>query len=296
MEEKTISAGSNPALANNLIQQALKEPETTVEKAEIKEPRDTSVELPGGYVTSAGEVLRLAEVRELNGRDEEAIMKYDNVFKAMNTILSRGVVSIGNQPVDDEILDSILSADRDTLLLAIFRATFGNSAVIPSFCAGCTAVKEVEVDVTKDIKHKVLVDPLEDRSFTVTTKSHEYVVTLPTGKAQRELMTSGDKNTAELTTLFLEYCVKSIDGRPVFDKSQIQAIGIADRRKITTEIETRNPGPQFNEVAVDCPDCGGKVGVPLNFGTLFQFECSSLQITCRRDIRIVCWLSWMVIR
>lgn len=271
MEEKTINAGSNPALANNLIQQALKEPESTPEKAQLKAPSDNSLELPGGYITATGEVLRDAEVRELTGRDEEAIMKYDNVFKAMNVILSRGVISIGGKPVNDDILDSILSADRDALLLAIFKATFGDTAVIPSFCAGCTSVKEVEVDVNQDIKHKVLVDPIDDRSFTVTTKSHEYGVSLPTGKAQRELMTNGDKNSAELTTLFLEYCVKTIDGRPVFDKSQIQAIGIADRRKIAVEIEQRNPGPQFNETTVDCPDCGGKVGVPINFGTLFQF-------------------------
>lgn len=271
MADQTISAGSNPNLANNLIQQALAEPEKQVEEAVIKTPNDNVVELPGGYVTSAGELLRTAEVRELNGRDEEAILKHDTHAKVLATILSRGVTKIGGQKVTDEVLDNILSADREALLLGIYKTTFGNTATIPSFCAGCTAVKEVEVDVNTDIKIKMLVDPLEDRTFTVTTKDHEYGVSLPTGKAQRELMANVEKNSAELTTLFLEYCVKTIDGRVVLDKSQIQAIGIKDRRTITEEIESRNPGPQFNETYVDCPDCGGKVGVPINFGTLFRF-------------------------
>lgn len=272
MAENTISAGSNPALANNLINKALNEsPEAQPAPAEIKAPLDTTVELPGGFVTSAGEVLRTAEVRELNGKDEEAIVKHGNVFRAMNTILGRGTVKIGDLPVTDEILDNLLSADRDALALGIYRATFGNEAEIGAYCSGCGAIKTVAVDVTTDIKTKILVDPLDDRTFEIEIGKNTYKVSLPNGKAQKELLAAADKTGAELTTLFLEHCISAINGRPVLSKSQIQSIGIKDRRKLTEEISDRNVGPQFADVTVECPDCGGEVGVPINLGTLFQF-------------------------
>lgn len=271
MAENTINAGANPALANSLVNKALAETAPEPQAAEVLAPSDNSVELPGGYITPAGEVLRTAEVRELNGRDEEAIVRQGNVYKAMGTILSRGVVKIGDLPVTEEILDNMLAADRDALALGIYRATFGNEAEIGAFCVGCSGVKMVSIDINKDITTKILVDPLEDRSFEVELKSHKYKVVLPNGKAQKELIASEDKNSAELTTLFLEHCVTAIDGRPVLGKAQIQSIGLKDRRALTSELADRSVGPQFDSVKVECPDCGGEVVVPINLGTLFQF-------------------------
>ena len=83
----TINAAANPALANDLLNKALTE--TPQEKApQIVPPSDTSVDLPGGYINAAGEVIRGAEVRELNGRDEEAISRASTLGKALMTILS----------------------------------------------------------------------------------------------------------------------------------------------------------------------------------------------------------------
>ena len=73
MTTKTINAAANPAMANNILNQVINEQIEDDFNPEIKSPVDTTVELPGGYITSAGELLRTAEVRELNGRDEEAI-------------------------------------------------------------------------------------------------------------------------------------------------------------------------------------------------------------------------------
>jgi len=94
---------------------------------------------------------------------------------------------------------------------------------------------------------------------------------LPTGVVQKELANNQDKTQAELTTTLLEYCVLEIDDRPVIGKAQVQNIGLVDRRKISAEISKRIPGPQLNDIEVDCPDCNGKVVVPFNLGALFQF-------------------------
>jgi hypothetical protein len=267
----TINAAANPAMANNLINQALAVQEPEQKEVKIIPPSDTVVTLPGGYITLAGEVVTDAEVRELNGLDEEAIARTTNVGKAILTILNRGTVRIGKDKADERLLDQLLAGDRDALILGIIKATFGSTADIPSYCPGCSDFKTVQVDLNKDIKVKTLVDPINDRVFTVKGKTKEFTVQLPTGLTQKDMINNSEKSSAELSTLMLEGTVISIDGSPVISKLQIQNLGLVDRRNITEALNKRLIGPQFENLQVKCPDCEGEVSVPINFGTLFQF-------------------------
>jgi len=164
---KTISAAANPALANQMINELVDE-KPQQKEVKITSPSNNLVTLPGGYLTATGEVIDEAEVRELTGADEEAIAKAPNVGRALLTILQRGTVRIGEERADEKILEGILSADRDVLLLAIFKATFGNTAVVPVYMDG--EMKEVEVDLNADIPIKMLSDKVNDRYFTVKAK------------------------------------------------------------------------------------------------------------------------------
>jgi hypothetical protein len=270
MTSKTISAAVNPALANNLIKEAMAEKPKQVE-VKIVSPSDTSVTLPGGYITDAGEVVTDAEVRELNGRDEEAIARSTNVGKAFLTILQRGTVRIGDKKVDDELLNELLSGDRDMLLLSIFKVTFGAEPEVATYCYTCKEAKTVNVDIDTDIKVRKLEDPINDRVFTVQGKRSEFLVQLPTGSTQKELMLSSDKTAAELNTILLEKTVVQIDGSPVLSKFNVQNIGLVDRKKIIEEINNRIPGPQFEPLQLTCPDCESEVSVPISLGSFFRF-------------------------
>lgn len=269
--ENTISAASNPGLANQLLAQATAEPEQKVEAAKINTPSEVLVDLPGGYVTADGEVIRTAEVRELTGRDEEAIARSTNVAKALNIILTKGVVKVGDQDANERTLDNLLAGDRDALMIGIYRATFGETSTVGGFCPSCSEVKEVIVNVLEDIKFKTLLDPINDRVFPVQGKSVEYIVTLPTGTAQKEILSNMDKNVAELSTILLQNCVLEINGKAVLSKEQVRNLGLTDRKKINEAIADRNPGPQFEDIKVTCPECDGEVVVPINLGTLFRF-------------------------
>jgi hypothetical protein len=271
MENQTINAANNPGLANKLAAEAISQKTEAPEPAKIKVPVDVLVNLPGGYMSPSGEVYRTAEVRELTGKDEEVIVKAANMPKALALALSRGTVKIGDVEATEEVLDKILAADRDAIMLGIYRATFGDTAEFGAYCMGCKDSKTAEINLLEDIKVKVLLDPLEDRAFKVQGKSKEYLVRLPEGKAQRELANNLDKTSSELDSVLLDYCLVEIDGKQVFGKNQVQAIGLADRRLILSEIVKKNPGPQFNDVKITCPDCGGEVVVPISLGTLFQF-------------------------
>jgi hypothetical protein len=267
----TINAANNPNLVNSLVEKALAEPEEKDKKVDVKFPTDSTVELPGGYISPAGEVVRTAEVRELTGRDEEAIARSGSIPRAMNTILARGVVKVGSDAATEEVLDLLLGGDRDELLLGIYRVTFGNPAELSGYCGTCDVVKDVSVDLHTDIKRKVLVDSANDRNFTVTgRKGVEYDVTLPIGKAQREMSDNLEKTGPELATILLTHCVEKINGMAVYDKRQILDIGASDRDLIAQEISTRISGPQFDDITVTCNDCGEEVVVPINVGRLFR--------------------------
>ena len=266
----TINAAANPALANQLLNKALSEEPQDL-APQITAPSDTTVDLPGGFITATGEILRTAEVRELNGRDEEAISKSTTLGRALITILQRGAVKVGDQPVDDKMLDSMLIGDRDALLLGILRTTFGPTVDIPSYCAGCNETKNVQINIKEDIKVIAMSNPEEDRVFAVKGKTNEYVLQLPNGRVQKLMIDNMDKTSAELSTIVLEGTLVSINGAPVISKSQVQNLSLTDRRTLIEALNDKAVGPQFDDITIKCPDCEGEVLVPINLGTLFQF-------------------------
>lgn len=271
MEKETLNAAANPSKANALVAEALSNDEPQIEPAKIIAGSNIEVVLPGGYITSAGEVYQTVEVKELNGRDEEYIAKVANTNKMYNAILTRGTVAIGNQPVNADILGRLLLGDRDAIMLGIFRATYGNDVEMGAWCKQCGNYHAVSVNVTEDIKVKALLDPVNDRIFTVQGKSKEFLVTLPTGVTQGILLDLANANSAEQLTALLEQTVLQINGQPVLSKLQIQDLGIADRQKIAEELAKRTPGPQWDDITLECPDCNGELVVPISLGALFRF-------------------------
>ncbi len=269
MENNTIKATSNPKLANQILQDILDEGPAEVESAELTPPFENVVTLPAGLVLD-GQVITTAEVRELTGRDEEAILKASNVGRALTTILSRGVVRLGELPAEEALLDKLFVGDRDMLLLGIYKATFGSTAELTGYNIETGDAVPVEVDLLKDIPVKKMVDPINEKVFTVKGPKNEFVVTLPTGATQKELFASADKSISELTTILLYNCILEINGKNVFSIEQIRNLGLKDRQLVNEEITNRTPGPQFNDFKLSDPENGGEVVVPISIGTLFR--------------------------
>lgn len=272
MTTQTMNAGSNPDEANALISKVLEEKKSDVQEVQVKYPSDTVVTLPAGFIDPDGGVISTVEVRELNGRDEEYISKATTVGRVLNAVLSRGAVKVGEMPVTEEILNKMLAGDRETVLLGIHRATFGNPLEVNGYCQTCSEPKAVSIDLFEDIEIKTLKDPIADRTFKVKGRDHEYTVVLPDGATQKELQANIDnKSLAELSTILLQHTVTEIDGEIVFSKTAVQNMGLVDRRKVSEQIALRNPGPVFKDIEADCPDCGKEVVVPISLGSLFQF-------------------------
>jgi hypothetical protein len=212
-------------------------------------------------------VIDTAEVRELIGSDEEAISKVGNSAKALLTILERATVKIGDEPATKETLDALYAGDREMLLLAIRSITFGSEVELgPADCPFCEEEQVFKVDLMEDVPVKKLEGP---REFTVNCKVGPIVMGLPTGLAQKEIINSTNKTSAELDTIILKNCIVSINGDPFVDINKVRNLSLKDRRALLDEIINRNPGPQLADIKKACKACGQEVPLPLTLAGLF---------------------------
>lgn len=268
-----LNALENPALANQVIDQVMSEAvqETMEEEliVDLQGPEDLSFDLPAGYVTFTGDVVRQAEVRELNGRDEEALSRLKSTDKVLQEVLMRGTVRIGKEKPSDEVLDMVLAGDRDYLLLRIFAATFGPELTARPWCGSCQKTVEATVDLIKDVKVRT-IESIEDRRIVVETGKGKVVADMPTGAVQRKMIAAVNKSVAELSSVLLSETISEINGMPVLSPNQVLDLSIKDRRKVSEKLLESAPGPLLQEITVKC-ECGSELEVPLSLAALFQF-------------------------
>ena len=120
----------------------------------------------------------------------------------------------------------------------------------------------------KDIPSRKL-ESAEEQSFDVQLRKGSALVSLPTGVAQRRILTAEGKTSIELNSILLEECVQELNGIPVLDVKTIKSLGSADRQTILEAIAERNPGPLLDEVKEACPECSEEIQYPLTVMSLF---------------------------
>jgi hypothetical protein len=272
---ETINPLQNPKLANELAEKAMAEPDAKVQEVETLKaaalPSGEVELLAGHYNPFTGDLYMSAQVRELNGADEEAISKLSNIGSVLLTILSRAVVSIGGEKATSEMLEELLSGDRDLLLLHIRKITFGSTVPVYGSCTYCGSEdQEIVVDLDNDVKIVKLNDPVSDREFVIDCKVGPVEVVFPTGKLQKKMIQNSNKTAAELDTMLLRDCIQSINGVPVMNDSQILNLGLMDRRKILSELIEKNPGPELSDIRKPCGACSKEVIISLSLADLFR--------------------------
>lgn len=256
----------DPKDAEAKLAALVNEPEPTT----IIRPNDGTVVLPGGIVTEDGTVSTSAEVRELNGADEEAIYKYTDIGKALLAILKRAVVSVNNTQVTPAVLDDLLSGDRETLLVAIRVVTFGEEVEMTAMCSKCMETHNYTVSLVDDVTTKT-VDLLEDKTWELElSKGKKAVVKLPDGSVQTLLFESPNKTAQELNTLVIGGCMVAIDGVPSMGAKTALKMSIKDRETVVRSIFDKSPGPRLGEVSKPCLSCGETVPLPLSIPDIFR--------------------------
>lgn len=242
----------------------------------LSAPEPGFFRLPGGFTMggAGATVTYEAEVRELNGSDEEYLdrVKRGKPEKFMEALIERGLVSIGEEKATKGLIGLLLTGDAERILLEIRRATYGDELEYEELtCPHCG--ERFNLTLTLDDIPITSLDNSEDRVFEVPLRDGGVarchlprLVDLPSLPA--------DATDAEVNTAMLSKIIDVIEraGRTTYVGGEVEAarkLGLADRKAILKELGKRRIGPDLQAVVFTHDVCQKEVPFPLTAGDLF---------------------------
>lgn len=243
---------------------------------------DNFYELPMGLALPDGEVIASATVRELNGEDEEELAratKSKNYGHFLDVLLERGVAKLGDAKPTGKQLRDLTAGDRDFLVIAIRRATYGDTidyAEVP--CTNCGEPNDISVNLGEDIEN-VKIDPTKATFQVLLSNNRSALCRIPNGHDQEELgklPPFPQTTTPEYNSVLIKQCVVEVTDLTTGRSQSMAAfpalsrkLSMKDRKKIVDKLNNSQPGPQYNDVKYTCPSCEQEVTISVNVGALF---------------------------
>lgn len=269
--DQSISGLDAPAEAHAATQALLREDRESG-RPRIDSPGDNQVTLEAGILRD-GRWYRDAQVRELTGYDEEAIAAAgagSAPHKIVETLLTRGVVSVGGEPMTRKLAGELLIGDRELLILGIRRASFGNDLEFERLpCPHCGEL--VDLTVPLDAIPVVHLDDPERIEHEVQLRNGATaIVRMPNGEDQ-DAVFQVKNNRAKQDSEILTRCVLRIveaDGSEV-RRPPAPAISWANRQTILRYLASTQPGPRLADYAFTHETCGQEVELPITLAGLF---------------------------
>lgn len=268
----TISGLDNPEEAHAATQALLKE-DKNAGRPRVGAPASNQVTLERG-IQRDGTWYRDAVVRELNGYDEEAFAAAGaagSPRKVVDTLLTRGVATVGGEPMTHRLAGELLIGDREALILAVRRATFGDTLEFERLpCTSCGELTDLTVPL--DAIPFVHLDDPERTEYDVPLRNGATAfVRMPTGTDQAAVFDIKN-NRAKQDSEILSRCVLRLvkpDGSEV-SRPPAQSISMADRQTILKFLIDTQPGPRLAEFTFTHDTCGEEVELPINLAVLFR--------------------------
>lgn len=240
------------------------------ERMPLTPPAPSEVLLPFGLWSPLTGVTDRAEVRELNGFDEEAIARSKTPGLALLAILERATVRIGDERATPKMLDELTIGDRLELLLGIRAMTWGDEFSDVVQCPRCEQEQDVSISLSEDIPRNVPDNKEYERTMSLSLPSgREAVMRYPTGVVHKKVMNGTITNIAEMTTELIVECVESLTDVPFINRQAANSLSLRDRQAIYTRLSDDAPGPQLSNVKKPCSSCGEDMVLPLSVGALF---------------------------
>lgn len=263
----------NPAEDNELDEVLTPEEKAPVYNStiEVNEDGESEVfEMPAGYVDDNGTMHKTFTLREMTGRDEEAISKADmkqNGAKLISTLLERCVLSIGSLTRKElgtekwkEVIRSLFVGDQDYILIKLRELSMGGEIEVTHTCPYCKKsmktfldVSELEVIPFKGLRVVPFSLPkgYRDKKGVV---HRDGTMRLPTGFDREVLTPIAKKNVAQASTLMLTRLCKFDDEVYVTD-DVMRDLVTRDREYLQKLLQDNLFGVNL-EVDVTCAECG----------------------------------------
>lgn len=239
--------------------------------------------LPGGIFTQDGNLYNDVELKPLTGREEEIITEKEDeklVATLLTQILQNCIKRIGPfTEINSEIVQNLLIADRDYLLLCLRRLTFGNKVEARVHCPNqkCGELLDISFNI-KDLK--ISKKKLGNGIFSATLSQRaayrdennvlhdEIEFTLPVVGDQEEAAKIYYENESKaLTTLFTR-CIKRIGSITEINEELVSSLSILARREIELMIKEHSPNVDL-DINVSCPECGLQFKSPFDVHNFF---------------------------
>lgn len=277
MSASEASAAAGQAEIQSVVAEAQK-----VDMPVIDIPPRDLVQLPGGLFHK-NRLYQTAEVKELNGHDEEVLARASqaqvfNPYYFMDKILKCGVTQIGDaSPADTEkLLGELLIGDREMLILEIRRATYGDNLELPGWqCPSCSNSADLEMQLD-DIPISKVTDIQDELEFDVKLKKGATAhVKLANGNDLLAIYEKQELTTAQRETILLSRCVDYITDASGFESymaarpSMALEMSMPDRHAILKELDERQPGPKYNKIDFTCETCGKETQLRVELNHLF---------------------------
>ena len=239
----------------------------------LADEEDSQVfELLAGYKDSDGVTHREFTLREITGKDEEAIHKSDtkgNGSKVVSVLLSRCVTSIGTLTPKslgrqkwEELIKSLYTGDQDYMLTQLRKLSIGDEIELNHVCPNkdCkaklnTVISVDELEVVPFSGERVIEFELPRGYKDKKGVLHKTgTMRLPTGLDREVLTPLAKTNLAKAETVMLTRLCKFDDGAYV-DEDVMGSLSIRDREYLQKLLQEHYFGVKL-ETEITCDSCG----------------------------------------
>ena len=234
---------------------------------------DESVfEMLAGYKDKDGVTHKEFTLREMTGKDEEAIHKSDvksNGSKIVSVLLSRCVTRIGTLTPKslgkqkwEELIKSLFTGDQDYMLIQLRKLSIGEEIELNHVCPNkdCkaklnTVLSVDELEVVPFSGERVIEFELPRGSTDRKGVLHKTgTLRLPTGLDREVLTPLAKTNLAKAETVMLTRLCKFDDGAYV-DDDVLSSLSIRDREYLQKLLQEHFFGVKL-ETEITCDSCG----------------------------------------
>ena len=226
--------------------------------------------LLAGYIDKEGNHHTTFTIREMTGRDEEAVSKSDvkqNGAKLISILLERCVLSIGTLTRKSvggeewkEIIKGLLVGDQDYILIKLRELSMGGEIEVTHTCPYCkeslkTILDVSELDIIPFNGQRVVSFSLPKGYRDKKGVLHkDGTLRLPTGQDREILNPIARKNVAQASTLMLTRLCRFEDGLYVTE-DVMRDLTVRDREYLQKVLKENLFGINL-EIDVTCTSCG----------------------------------------
>lgn len=238
--------------------------------------------LLAGYIDSDGIKHTTFTLRELNGKDEEAIhnsTQKANAGRMTSIILERCVTSIGNITPETakskwkEVIRDLTVGDQDYIIMKLREISVGEELELKQVCPHCKAELTTFVDIDE-----IEITPFSGEfeiSFELpkgyTDKDGEVhktgIMRVATGLDREILLPVASKNIAKGNTMMITRLCTFDSGLTV-TADVMSSLTLRDR-KYLQELQRDNAFGYDSHMDMTCPECGEDFRTVINPTSFF---------------------------